>query len=390
MTASKITDDATARSSIDLVAATAFGLEAVTVRELQPLGYEGKGCQPGRVAFRGDRNAICRTNLWLRSADRILVRLGEFPAEDFGQLFDGTKDLPWEHWLPSDARFPVNGRSIRSRLSSVPACQRIVKKAIADRLLAAHRTARLPETGAVYSIDLVLRNDIASLCIDTTGRSLHKRGYRKSVGQAPLKETMAASLVLLSFWRPGRRLLDPFCGTGTIAIEAALIGRNLAPGLGRDFACEHWHTMPESLWKAARAEAKDLALPEFEPRIIGTDLDPTALRLARFHARQAGVEASVHFQQRSFEELQSRERHGILITNPPYGERLGDQQQTRQLYAAMPSVFERLDSWSLYILTSHTDLERVLGRRADRRRKLYNGRIECTYYQFYGPKPPAA
>jgi len=374
-------------ASIDLIAATAFGLEAVTARELKALGYEAKGNQPGRVGFRGELHAICRANLWLRSADRVLIRLGEFPAEDFGQLFDHTRDLPWEQWLPPDANFPVHGRSIRSQLASVPACQRIVKKAIASRMQDAHRARRLPETGPSYSIDLALRDNVASLCIDTTGKSLHKRGYRKLVGEAPLKETLAAAMVLLSFWKPGRRLIDPFCGSGTIAVEAALIGRNMAPGSSRDFAAESWPQMPASLWKAAREEAKDLICPGFEPGIVGTDIDEAALRLARFHAQRAGVESLIHFQQRPFHDLASRDEYGILIANPPYGQRLGDMEETRRLYVAMPDILQRIPTWSWYILTSHPDFERLVKRRADRRRKLYNGRIACTYYQFHGPKP---
>ncbi|MCH5375488.1 MAG: class I SAM-dependent RNA methyltransferase, partial [Planctomycetes bacterium] len=262
------------------------------------------------------------------------------------------------------------------------------KKAIVSRLQAAHRTERLPETGPRTTIDLVLRNNVASLCIDTTGRSLHKRGYRTLVGEAPLKETLAAAMVLLSFWKPGRRLQDPFCGTGTIAIEAALIGRNIAPGLNRDFAAQSWPQLPASLWESARQEAMDLRRPDFQPRIVATDIDPAALRLARFHAQRAGIESLIHFEQRSFQDLASRDQYGVLITNPPYGERLGDPDETRRLYASMSTIRERLDTWSWYVLTSYPDLERLLKRPADRRRKLYNGRIACTYYQFYGPKPP--
>jgi 23S rRNA G2445 N2-methylase RlmL len=255
-------------------------------------------------------------------------------------------------------------------------------------LQSAHRTQQLPETGPLARVELILREDVASLYVDTTGASLHKRGYRTLVGEAPLKETLAAALVMLSFWRPGRRLLDPFCGSGTIPIEAALIGRNLAPGLHRTFAAEGWPALPTALWKTARQEARDLVQPDFEPRILARDIDPQALRLARYHARQAGVESSIDFQQRSFEELVSPEPYGVLITNPPYGERLGDEPEIRRLYASMPEILPRLDTWSWYLLTSDPDLERRLRRQADRRRKLYNGRIACTYYQFHGPKQP--
>jgi putative N6-adenine-specific DNA methylase len=331
--------------------------------------------------------------------------MGEFPAEDFGQLFDGVYDLPWEDWLPADANFPVNGRSIRSQLSSVPACQKIVKKAIVKRLQKAYRLggdprperesrsdpdawSRLSETGARYTIDVALRNNAATLSIDTTGPSLHKRGYRTLVGEAPLKETLAAALILLSFWRPGRPLLDPFCGSGTIAIEAALIGRNVAPGLHRAFAAEAWPQLSTSLWAEAREETRAEMLPEFQPTILGSDIDAGALRLAQRHARQANVASSIHFRQQPFQQVACDDPHGILITNPPYGERLGDAEETRQLYASMPTVLSRFDTWSWYILTSHPELERVLRRQADRRRKLYNGRIACTYYQFHGPRPP--
>jgi 23S rRNA (guanine2445-N2)-methyltransferase / 23S rRNA (guanine2069-N7)-methyltransferase len=374
-------------ATLDLIATSAFGLEAVVARELQGLGYEAKIIQAGRVLFRGVEADICRTNLWLRAADRVLVRLGSFPAEDFGQLFDGTRALPWEDWLPADAEFPVTGRSLKSQLSSVPACQKIVKKAVVERLKAAYGVDWFAETGPKSSLEIALLDNLATLTIDTSGPGLHKRGYRPLTGNAPLKETMAAAMIMLSVWRPGRALIDPFCGSGTIPIEAALIGRNLAPGLGRTFLAEAWPRLPAEMWESARQEARAVARQELPLRIIGTDIDEGVLGLARFHAEKAGVAADIHFQQRAFNELASKRPHGCVICNPPYGERLGQSAEAFALHRAMPDVFRRLKTWSFFILTALPDFEAIIGQSATRRRKLYNGRIECTYYQFLGPKP---
>ncbi|HJT31544.1 MAG TPA: bifunctional 23S rRNA (guanine(2069)-N(7))-methyltransferase RlmK/23S rRNA (guanine(2445)-N(2))-methyltransferase RlmL [Pirellulales bacterium] len=372
---------------LNLLATSAVGLEAVVARELKALGYEPRIVQTGRIAFAGDEAAVCRANLWLRCADRVLVQLGSFEATDFGQLFDQTFDLPWHDWLPADAAFPVNGRSVKSQLSSVPACQKIVKKAIVEKLKQAHHATTLPEIGPQYTVEVALLDDRATLTLDTSGPSLHKRGYRRLVGEAQLKETMAAALVMLSFWRPDRPLLDPFCGSGTIPIEAALIGRNLAPGLRRGVAAEAWAAISQKLWHEARQEARDLAKPDLPVRIIGTDVDEEALSLARYHAQQAGVAEQIHFQQRDFRDLASSKEYGCLICNPPYGERMGHADELEELYASMPLVLRRLKTWSHYILTAFPDFEKLVGRTADRRRKLYNARIECTYYQFHGPRP---
>lgn len=376
--------------SLQLIATSAVGLEAVVARELKALGYEAKIRQTGRIAFAGDESAICRSNLWLRSADRVLLEIGAFEATDFGQLFDRTFELPWETWVGRDDAFPVNGRSVKSQLSSVPACQKIVKKAIVEKLRHAHRTQTLPEVGTQYTVEVALLEDQATLTIDTSGAGLHKRGYRRLVAEAQLKETLAAALVQLSFWKPDRPLIDPFCGSGTIPIEAALIGRNLAPGLERTFAAEAWPPISERLWTQARAEARDLAREELPIKIIGTDVDGEVLSLARYHAAQAGVADDIHFQQRDFSELTSKRQYGCVICNPPYGERMGQSDELESLYTSMPLVLRRLPTWSHYILTAFPDFESLVGRHADRRRKLYNGRIECTYYQFYGPRPRAA
>ena len=377
-------------SQLSLLATSAVGLEAVVARELKALGYEPRITQTGRIAFSGDEAALCRANLWLRCADRVLVQVGSFQAADFGQLFDGVYGLPWHEWLPPDAAFPVSGRSVKSQLSSVPACQKIVKKAIVEKLKKAHQAATLPETGPTHSVEVALLDDRATLTLDTSGPSLHKRGYRRLVSEAQLKETMAAALVMLSFWRPERTLMDPFCGSGTIPIEAALIGRNLAPGLQRTFAAEAWEAVPQNAWHEARQEARDLEKPDLPVRIIGTDMAEGVLSLARYHATQAGVAEQIHFQQRDFRDLASSKDYGCLICNPPYGERMGQTDELETLYASMPLVLRRLKTWSHYILTAFPDFENLVGRSADRRRKLYNARIECTYYQFHGPRPGVA
>ena len=372
---------------LELIATAAFGLEAVVARELMGLGYQTQVVGPGHVLFSADESGICRANIRLRVADRVLVRLGTFEATDFGQLFDRTHALPWERWIGPDGAFPVNGRSRNSQLSSVPACQKIVKKAIVEKLRSAHGVETLPETGPKYSVEVALAKDRATLSIDTTGPSLHKRGYRPLSGAAPLKETLAAAMVMLSFWRPGRPLIDPFCGTGTIPIEAAMIGRNLAPGLHRPFRAGAWPNIGPGVWKEAIIEARDLALANLPERVVGTDLDGGALRQARFHAERAGVADDIHFEGKPFSRLSSKRQFGCVVTNPPYGRRMGREPDVEALYREMPDVLRRLRTWSHYVLTSHSDLEQLVGRPADRRRKLFNGRIQCTYFQFHGPEP---
>jgi 23S rRNA (guanine2445-N2)-methyltransferase / 23S rRNA (guanine2069-N7)-methyltransferase len=373
--------------AMDLIATTAFGLEAVTRRELAALGYSGQGIAPGWIRFAGELSALCRTNLWLRTADRVLVQVATFPAEDFEALFETTKALPWHEWLPRDATFPVSGRSIKSQLSSVPACQRAVKKAIVESLLRSHRTTELPETGPTYKIEVAILKNQVTLTLDTTGPGLHKRSYRPPQARMPLKETLAAAMVLLSFWDPDRPLLDPFCGSGAIPIEAAWIGRRIAPGLNRTFAAEAWPVVPARLWEEARGEARDLRQPPFAERLVGTDADAPALDLARRHAEQAGVADQVHFQPRTFEQLTSKRTHGCLITSLPDQQEHGDWQRLEPLYAQIPEVLRRLPTWSHFLLTGYPRFEALLQKTADRRRKLYNGRLECTYYQFHGPPP---
>ena len=373
-----------------LVATCAFGIESLVKYELSQLGYEGTITSPGRIAFQGDGEAICRTNLWLRTADRVLVLIEHFPAPDFESLFETTKSLPWEDWIPVDGEFPVTGKSRKSQLTSVPAVQRAVKRAVVDRLKQGHAAQELPETGPKYRIEIALLDDDASLTIDTTGPSLHKRGYRRFAGSAPLKETLAAALVQLSFWSPGRPLIDPFCGSGTILIEAALIGRNIAPGIARSFTAEQWPTIPKQLWQSARQQATDGAEDALPLRLVGTDADEEILKYARFDAERAGVATDIHFQAQSFVQLTSKREYGCVITNPPYGHRMGDPVQAEGIHRSLPEVLKDLPTWSHFILTAQPEFEKLIQKQADRRRKLYNGRIECTYYQFHGPKPGTA
>lgn len=371
--------------NLEFVATAAFGLESIVARELKQLGYNDIIVENGRVSFGANAEALARCNLWLRSADRLFLKIGQFEARSFEELFDKTRELPWPDWLPKNASFPVEGKSIKSRLYSVSDCQAIVKKAIVEKMKDKYHLTWFPETGPRYRIEVSLLEDIATLSIDTSGLGLHKRGYRKLAVEAPLKETLAAALVSISRWKPDRVLVDPFCGSGTIPIEAALIGLNIAPGLHRQFDAEFWPTLNPDIWEKAREEARDLIKWEQPLGIVGYDINNVALEKARYHAKRVGLEQKLSFRQQEVKDLKSRYRYGYLVCNPPYGERLSADINT--LYREMFNVFEKLSTWSYYILTSHPNLEKLLRRKADKRRKLYNGRIQCTYYQFYGPRP---
>lgn len=373
---------------INLIATATFGLEAVVGREVEQLGYTDVRVENARVSFSGDESAICRSNLWLRSADRVLVKMGEFQALTFDELFEQTKALPWEEWLPRNATFPVEGKSIKSKLFSVPNCQAIVKKAIVERLKRSYHQQWFEETGPKYTIEVAILKDIATLTIDTSGVGLHKRGYRKLSGKAPLKETLAAAMINLSFWNPDRILIDPFCGSGTIPIEAAMIGLNIPPGAKRSFISEQWPLIQTKYWQRARQEAYDQVRKDVKLKIIGTDIDPEVLSLARYHRKVSGMDEQIHLQQLPLSELRSSHKYGCIICNPPYGERMGEEEEIAPLYKEMGKVFTALDTWSYYIISSFPELERTFGRPADRKRKLYNGRLECQYFQFYGPRPP--
>jgi putative N6-adenine-specific DNA methylase len=375
-------------SRIELTAPCNFALEAVLAREIRDLGYETTQVEDGRVNFETDEYGICVANLWLRTAERILLKIGEFYAETYDELFENTKKLPWSKWIPKDAEFPVaKASSIKSKLFSTSDIQAIVKKAVVESMKQKHKLDWFPEKGAKYPIHVFLNKDKVVLYLDTTGYALHKRGYREQANEAPIKETLAAAMVLLTPWREDRLMIDPFCGSGTLLIEAAMIGLNMAPGLNRDFTAEKWDITPKNLWDKARQEARDKIRTDVNLTLQGYDIDEKALRVARNNARLAGVESHIHFQRRDMKELSSGDQYGFIVTNPPYGERLQDRKSVELLYKDMGKVFAKLDTWSFYIITAHEGFEKLFGRRADKKRKLYNGMLKTDFYQFYGPKP---
>lgn len=373
-------------AKLQLIATAPMGLEAIVARELKQLGYEDMMVENGRVTFAGEEKDICRTNLWLRTADRVLIKMAEFPARTFEELFQGAKAVPWHEWIPEQGEFPVEGRSHKSLLSSVPACQSIVKKAVVEKMKQQYKQDWFPESGPRYVIEVALLNDMATLTLDTTGPSLHKRGYRKRVTEAPLKETMAAAMVLLSRWTPDRPLYDPFCGSGTIPIEAAMIGWNIAPGLRRSFPSQHWHRMDESMWSLAREEAYDALKDDVELQIFGSDIDHEAIEVARAAAKSAGLAKEIQFDVLPVAKMHRSGSFGVLVTNPPYGERLGTHKEAETVLRQFAGHFHALDTWSAFILSPTKNLEHYMERKADKKRKLYNGRIECQLYQYFGPR----
>ncbi len=372
---------------LKLIAATAFGLEAVVRREIEKLGYEILATENGRVIFAGNERAVVRANLWLRTADRVQILLDSFEAKDSEVLFQRVRGMAWERILPIDAKFVVTCSTVKSRLRSEPNNQKTVKKAIAMRLGECYAQSRLPETGAAYTIKISLLKDRATLTLDTTGEGLHKRGYRSHPVPAPVKETLAAAMVQLSFWKEDRLLVDPCCGSGTIPIEAAMIGRNIAPGLSRHFAAEAWDIIPQKLWKEERAAAYRSIRPAQPLQIEASDIDGRAVAAARANAEEAGVDDCITFSQRDAAAMTASCRHGIVVTNPPYGERIGDAAQIEDLYRGLRAFFHSHPDWSLFMITpDRTCEEKVMGRKAERRRKLYNGRLEVCFYQFHGRK----
>lgn len=372
----------------ELIATTAFGLEGIVKQEIKNLGYKILSTENGRVVFEGDEEAIIRANLWLRCADRVLIKVGEFKAETFDELFEGTKALNWQDYIPKDGKFPASKiSSVKSKLFSKSDGQRIVKKAVVDKLLEAYHVRKLPETGETYPIFIRILKDIVTLEIDTTGSGLHKRGYREYGNDAPLRETIAAALVLLSKWKPGRPFLDPMCGSGTIVIEAALIGRNIAPGINKKFVSEDWPLFSKGLWSKLRNEAREQE-NDLEFRVLGSDKDPNSLKQARINAQKAGVEDFVAFQRLDLSEVKSKKKYGVIITNPPYGERMGEIKKLRPLYVEMGKVFRSLDDWSYFILTSYPDFQKVFGEKATKNRKIYNSTIQTYLYEYFGPLPP--
>ena len=373
---------------IKLIATTAFGLESVVKDEVKALGFTVEKVEDGRVYFSGELDAIPKANLWLRCADRVLLVMGEFEARTFDELFEKTKALPWEDWIPKDGIFPAAKiTSVKSTLFSKSDGQRIVKKAVVERLKKSYNCQWFPETRGNYPIHIQILKDKVVLSIDTSGSGLNKRGYREYGNEAPLKETMAAALVKLSKWEPHRFFLDPLCGSGTIVIEAAMIGKNMAPGLNRSFVSESWDRINPTLWEEAREDAQN-AINDKSFRVLGSDIDSRALKQARTNAKLAGVEDFVAFQKVAVQTIETSRRYGVIVTNPPYGERLGDTYEIQKLYRDMGKVFEKLQDWSYFIICGYPDFEKYFGKKATKNRKLYNSTIKTYFYQYFGPFPP--
>lgn len=375
---------------LELIAPCHFGLEAVLKRELQDLGYEIASVEDGRITFYGDADAICRANIFLRTAERVLLKVGSFKAETFDELFEKTKSIPWENYIPENGKFWVTkASSIKSKLFSPSDIQSIMKKAMVERMKKQYHKEWFAEDGASYPVRVFFMKDIVTIGIDTSGVSLHKRGYRQLSSKAPITETLAAALILLTPWRKDRILVDPFCGSGTFPIEAAMIAANIAPGMNRSFTAEKWENIiPRKSWYQAVDEANDLVDDQIEVDIQGYDIDADVVKAARENAEDAGVDHLIHFQQRAVKDLRHPKKYGFIITNPPYGERLEEKENLPDLYRELGESFRKLDSWSAYMITSYEDAEKYFGRKADKNRKIYNGMLKTYFYQFLGPKPP--
>ncbi len=376
--------------TFDLLVPCHFGLEAVLKREIYDLGYEITKVEDGRVTFEGDEEAICRANIFLRTAERVMIQVGRFKATTFEELFQGIKNLPWEEYIPEDGKFWVKkASSINSKLFSPSDIQSIAKKAMVERMKQKYHKEWFKEDGAAYPVRIFLLKDEVTVALDTSGDSLHKRGYRTMTSKAPLTETLAASLIMLTPWRKDRILVDPFCGSGTFPIEAAMIAANIAPGMNRDFTAEEWtNLIDRKLWYECVKEAEDMIDTSVKVDIQGYDIDGDVIKAARENAKRAGVEHMIHFQQRAVADLSHPKKYGFIITNPPYGERLEDKADLPELYTQIGQAYQRLDSWSMFLITSYTDTEKYIGRKADKNRKIYNGMLKTYFYQFLGPKPP--
>lgn len=375
---------------LELIAPCHFGLEAVLKREIIDLGYEISQVEDGKVTFYGDEQAVAYANMFLRTAERILIKVGQFKAYTYDELFEGTKALPWEEFIPVDGKFWVTKAStIKSKLFSPSDIQSIMKKAMVERMKEKYHMSWFQEDGASYPVRVSLMKDVVTVALDTTGISLHKRGYRKLSSKAPISETLAAALIMLTPWKKDRILVDPFCGSGTFLIEAAMMASNIAPGMNRSFLAEDWKQLiPRKNWYDALEEAQDLVNTNLEMDLQGYDIDGEVIKNARENAVCAGVDHLIHFQQRELSKLRHPKKYGFVITNPPYGERLEEKEMLPALYKQIGEVYQRLDSWSMYLITSYEDAERYIGKKADKNRKIYNGMIRTYYYQYMGPKPP--
>ncbi|WP_433742774.1 THUMP domain-containing class I SAM-dependent RNA methyltransferase [Falsibacillus pallidus] len=371
-----------------LIATAAMGLESIVANEVKNLGYDCT-VENGRITYQGDETAIARSNLWLRTADRVKIKVGEFKAYTFDELFERTKALNWQDFLPVDAEFPVQGKSVKSKLFSVSDCQAIVKKAIAEKLKSHYkRNSWLEETGPLFKIEVSLLKDTATITIDASGAGLHRRGYRTGQGEAPIKETLAAAMIQLTSWTPDRPFVDPYCGSGTLPIEAALIGQNIAPGFNREFISEQWPWIGQKVWDEARIESEDLAEYDRELDIMGTDIDHRMINISKENAFEAGLGDIIQFKQMQVKDFTSEKKYGVIAGNPPYGERLGDKPEVEKMYREMGEAFSKLDTWSIYMLTSNENFEACYGKPATKKRKLFNGFIRTDYYQYWGPRPP--
>lgn len=373
-----------------MIAPCHFGLEAVLKREIIDLGYDISKVEDGRVTFHGDEDAVCRANIFLRTAERILIKIGSFHAETFDELFEGTKALPWETYIPGDGRFWVTkAASVKSKLFSPSDIQSIMKKAMVERLKEHYGISWFEESGESFPVRVFLYKDEVTVGLDTTGESLHKRGYRKLVAKAPIAENLAAALIMLTPWNKDRILVDPFCGSGTFPIEAAMMAANIAPGMNREFRAFTWkHLIPSKMWYDCLDEARDYVDMDVHTDIQGYDIDPETVRISRENARLAGVEGLIHFQVRPMEQLSHSKKYGFIITNPPYGERIEEKKNLPALYRMLGEKFQNLDSWSMFLITSYEDAQKDIGRNADKNRKLYNGMLKTYFYQYLGPKPP--
>ncbi|MGN0484885.1 MAG: class I SAM-dependent RNA methyltransferase [Lachnospiraceae bacterium] len=376
--------------TFELVAPCHFGLEAVLKREIYDLGYEITKVEDGRVTFIGDAEAICRANIFLRTAERVLIKVGSFHATTFEELFQGMKALPWEVYIPKNGKFWVKkAASIKSKLFSPSDIQSIGKKAMVEKMKEFYDEEWFAEDGAAYPVRIFLLKDEVLVTLDTTGDSLHKRGYRPVTGKAPISETLAAALIMLTPWKKDRILVDPFCGSGTFPIEAAMMAANIAPGMNREFTAESWtNLIPKQVWYDTVEEAQEQVDTTITVNIQGYDIDPEVVQMARENAKRAGVEQMIHFQQRALKDLHHPKKYGFIITNPPYGERLEEKEALGELYREIGEAYRGLDSWSMYLITSYTDAERYIGRKADKNRKIYNGMLKTYFYQYMGPKPP--
>lgn len=366
-----------------------FGLEAVLKREITDLGLEIVEVEDGRVTFSGDRQALCRANIFLRSAQRVLIKIGSFHAETFEELFQGTRSLPWEAYLPKDGKFWVaKAASVKSKLFSPSDIQSVMKKAMVERMKSVYHMDWFSESGADYPVRVFIKKDEVTVGLDTSGESLHKRGYRKLTAKAPIAENLAAALLMLTPWKKDRILVDPFCGSGTIPIEAAMMAAGIAPGKTRSFTAQDWeHVVPEKLWRQTREEAQAGENTDIETQIQGYDIDDGMVSIARANAKLAGVEHLVHFQRRDVADLSHAKKYGFILTNPPYGERLEEKESLFSLYRTLGERYQALDSWSMYVITSYEQAQEAIGKKADKNRKLYNGMIKTYFYQYMGPKP---